>query len=79
MGYTNIYKPMSKPILNLPCARLQIPGNEAIIRKDELEGLVTIKTNLRELDAAMNGVLQRIGNTEESIKTVKFQLRIEAK
>ena len=45
-----------------------------IIRKDELEGLVTIKTNLRELDAAMNGVLQRIGNTEESIKTVKFQL-----
>ena len=23
----------------------------------------------------MNGVLQRIGNTEESIKTVKFQLR----
>ena len=79
MGYTNIYKPMSKPILNLPCARLQIPGNESIIRKDELDGLVTIKTNLRELDAAMNGVLQRIGNTEESIKTVKFQLRIEAK
>ena len=66
---------MSKPILNLPCARLQIPGNESIIRKDELEGLVTIKTNLRELDAAMNGVLQRIGSTEESIKIVKFQLR----
>ena len=65
---------MSKPILNLACARLQIPVNESIIRKDELKGLVTIKTNLRELDAAMNGVLQRIGNTEESIKTVKFQL-----
>lgn len=61
--------------LNLACERLQMLENETMIGQKELEGLVTTHSQLRELDAAMNDVLQRMNNIERSMKTVTSKLQ----